>query len=115
MSLGLFAALQHSVRRMKADEARLRERMDDRIAAAGERAGGEADLPGEALACPRCATQYAFGGDCPDCGEALVSASFVSAGPAPPPPSRWHGVVVGAACVLAATVVVELFLRFLVG
>lgn len=106
MSLGLLAALKHSADRMKRDNDRLRDRMDERISNAGSRRDGVRDLPGEALACPSCQASYAFGTTCPDCDEPLVGAAFAHTGPAPPPPARWRGLLIGAASGALAMIVV---------
>lgn len=64
-------------RRQMADKrARSQERWE------GKRGGDQ--VPPEPMACPQCREEYGFGNDCPDCGEPLVSASLIEAGPEPP-------------------------------
>jgi len=97
MSLGFFAALKHSADRMKRDNDRLRERLDERVSNAASRTEEDHEVPSEALACPACQTSYDFGSTCPDCNEPLVGAAFAHTGPAPPPPSKISGLLIGAA------------------
>ncbi len=118
MSLGLLAAIQHSVRRMKADNARLRDRVDARMEQAGARGAGDlmADRPTEALACPICRETYAFGGTCPDCNEPLLSESLVEAGAELPPEGRWRGFLRGgvfAVVAIAATVLLHVLVEYM--
>jgi hypothetical protein len=74
MSFSTIAATEAIARQDAAFKRQMDARLARRRQAMGSRVGSF-ERVGEALACPRCRTEYGFGIDCPDCAVALMGVS----------------------------------------